>query len=473
MSILFMCYVSRVLYRFLHNARQPACHVACLPLKHGQADVCQPDTELADDSEQADVRCVNHGSAGYMSKIFQSQLLADTAEKTVYANNAFISRKFVSRCELPTVKRWRQGPRRGATISTLFCPSNEGTECYVNLKVQCRISQLPQANIPEMDLDTRPSQSQVRLVTVAPDEAGQRIDNFLARHLKGVPPSHVYRILRRGEVRVNSGRIRAQYKVQAGDRVRIPPVRVTPETAKSTPAKTLLAIEDHILFENAQLLVIDKPAGVAVHGGSGISHGIIEALRAVRPDAPYLELVHRLDRDTSGCLIVAKRRSALRALHEQLRAGTMNKRYLALLRGPWRGASRTVTAALRKNQLQGGERVVRIDEAGKEALTRFHPVSNHGPAILVDVELKTGRTHQIRVHAAHIGHPLAGDEKYGDAVFNRLMKRFGLRRLFLHAHRIEFTEPAGDRVVSVTAPLCQDLQLVLASLDHDNVTPHD
>lgn len=324
-----------------------------------------------------------------------------------------------------------------------------------------------------MGISAHPLQTQVRLVTVAPDEAGQRIDNFLARYLKGVPSSHLYRILRRGEVRVNSGRIRAQYKVKAGDKIRIPPVRVAPETAKSTPAKGLLAIEDHILFENTHLMVIDKPAGVAVHGGSGISHGIIEALRAVRPDAPFLELVHRLDRDTSGCLLVAKRRSALRALHEQLRAGTMNKRYLALVRGPWQGGSRSVDAALRKNQLQGGERIVRIDEAGKDALTRFHPVSNHGSASLMDVELKTGRTHQIRVHAAHIGHPLAGDVKYGDEDFNRLMKHVGLRRLFLHAHRIEFGDPAGDRVVSVTAPLGKDLQRVLDNLDHDSGPSHE
>jgi 23S rRNA pseudouridine955/2504/2580 synthase len=324
-----------------------------------------------------------------------------------------------------------------------------------------------------MGLNAHPSQTQVRLVTVAPDEAGQRIDNFLARHLKGVPPSHVYRILRRGEVRVNSGRIRAQYKVKAGDKIRIPPVRVTPEAEKTLPAKRLLAIEDHVLFENSHLLVIDKPAGVAVHGGSGISHGIIEAIRAVRADAPYLELVHRLDRDTSGCLIVAKRRSALRALHEQLRAGSMNKHYLALVQGPWQGGSRSVMAALRKNQLQGGERMVRVDEAGKEALSRFHPLSNHGSATLVDVELKTGRTHQIRVHATHIGHPLAGDLKYGDADFNRLMKHFGLRRLFLHAHRIEFHDPSSERVVSVTAPLCQELQAVLDKLDHDTATSHD
>jgi 23S rRNA pseudouridine955/2504/2580 synthase len=316
-----------------------------------------------------------------------------------------------------------------------------------------------------MSLDANPSQTPVRLVTVASDEAGQRIDNFLARYLKGVPPSHVYRILRRGEVRVNSGRIRAQYKVKAGDRVRIPPVRVSAETTPGVPGKRLLAIEDHVLYENSHLMVIDKPAGLAVHGGSGVSHGIIEALRAVRPDALFLELAHRLDRDTSGCLLIAKRRSALRALHEQLRMGAMNKRYLALMMGPWRGGTRTVRAALRKNQLQGGERVVRVDAEGKEALTRFHPLSSHGPGVLVEVELRTGRTHQIRVHAAHIGHPLAGDEKYGAAEFNRFMKQFGLRRLFLHARRIEFADPAGGQIVSVTAPLCQDLQQVLDRLE--------
>jgi 23S rRNA pseudouridine955/2504/2580 synthase len=315
--------------------------------------------------------------------------------------------------------------------------------------------------------------AQVRIVDVTRDEAGQRIDNFLARYLKGVPRSHIYRILRRGEVRVNSSRIRAQYKVKSGDKVRIPPVRVTPDKENTTPAKRLLEIEDSILLENTHLLVIDKPAGVAVHGGSGISHGIIEALRLIRPDAPYLELVHRLDRETSGCLIIAKRRSALRALHEQLRAGRMNKRYLALVRDHWPGGSRAVAVALRKNQLQGGERVVRVDDQGKEAVTLFHPVSLHGPASLVDVELKTGRTHQIRVHAAHIGHPLAGDEKYGDDEFNRIMKGYGLRRLFLHAHRIEFTDPGSGEVVDVSTPPGQDLKQVLDALDNAALRSHD
>ncbi len=315
--------------------------------------------------------------------------------------------------------------------------------------------------------------AQVRIIDVTRDEAGQRIDNFLARYLKGVPRSHIYRILRRGEVRVNSSRIRAQYKVKSGDKVRIPPVRVAPDKEKTTPGKRLLTIEDSILLENTHLLVIDKPAGVAVHGGSGISHGIIEALRLIRPDAPYLELVHRLDRETSGCLIIAKRRSALRALHEQLRAGRMNKRYLALVRGDWPGGSRSVAVALRKNQLQGGERVVRVDDQGKEAVTLFHPVSTHGPASLVDVELKTGRTHQIRVHAAYIGHPLAGDEKYGDDEFNRIMKGYGLRRLFLHAHRIEFTDPGSGEIVDVSTPPGQDLKQVLDALDNAVLPSHD
>jgi 23S rRNA pseudouridine955/2504/2580 synthase len=319
-------------------------------------------------------------------------------------------------------------------------------------------------HISVMSLIAHLAQTQVRIVAVGSDEAGQRIDNFLARHLKGVPQSHLYRILRRGEVRVNSRRVRVQYKVNAGDKVRIPPVRIAPDRAKIPPGNRLLAIENHILFEDAHLLVIDKPAGIAVHGGSGVNHGVIEALRTVRPEASFLELVHRLDRDTSGCLIIAKRRSALRALHEQLRAGTMNKRYLALVRGPWRGGSRSVTAALRKNQLQGGERIVKVDDTGKDAVTLFHPLSSHGPASLVDVELRTGRTHQIRVHAAHIGHPLAGDLKYGDLDFNRLMKDFGLRRLFLHAHRIEFTHPASGEPISVIAPPGQDLQRLLDHL---------
>ncbi|MGB5177864.1 MAG: 23S rRNA pseudouridine(955/2504/2580) synthase RluC [Gammaproteobacteria bacterium] len=303
----------------------------------------------------------------------------------------------------------------------------------------------------------------VRQVNVTDDEAGQRIDNFLARYLKGVPKSHIYRILRRGEVRVNSGRIRAQYKVCAGDTVRIPPVRVaTPAAGNTLPMRNL---EDRILFENSRCLVINKPSGIAVHGGSGLSYGVIEAFRAGRPQAPYLELAHRLDRETSGCLVLAKRRSFLRAFQEQLRQGEVVKHYLALVSGAWTGGKQTVTAPLCKNLLRGGERMVMVDETGKQAISVFKPVTRFSSATLVEVELKTGRTHQIRVHGAHIGHAIAGDEKYGDPVFNRTMKRLGLRRLLLHAHYLEFADTADAEKITVSAPLDDELKAVIDRLE--------
>jgi 23S rRNA pseudouridine955/2504/2580 synthase len=316
-----------------------------------------------------------------------------------------------------------------------------------------------------MNHNTAETSHGVRLVEVTADEAGQRIDNFLARHLKGVPKSYIYRILRRGEVRVNSGRIQAKYKLCAGDRVRIPPARVTAsDTTRIRPAIGA-GLESRILFENNVCLVLNKPAGIAVHGGSGLSHGVIEALRAVRPEAAYLELAHRLDRETSGCLVIAKRRSFLRAFHEQLRQGEVNKRYLALLAGRWQGGKRTVDAPLRKNQMRGGERMVTVDSEGKQAVTVFRPVSRFAGATLVDVELKTGRTHQIRVHAVHIGHPLAGDAKYGDAEFNRQMRELGLRRMALHAHLLEFTLPLASDRMTLSAPLDADLKVVIDRLE--------
>ena len=303
----------------------------------------------------------------------------------------------------------------------------------------------------------------VRQVSVSADEAGQRIDNFLARHLKGVPKSHIYRIIRRGEVRVNSGRKRAQYKVCAGDTVRIPPVRVSAAPAvKVRPGRGL---EDRILYENSRCLVLNKPSGMAVHGGSGLSYGVIEAMRAGRPEAPYLELAHRLDRGTSGCLVLAKRRSFLRAFQQQLRDGVVVKRYLALLSGAWAGGRQTVTAPLRKNLLRGGERMVSVDESGKQAISVFNPLTRFRDATLVEVELKTGRTHQIRVHAAHIGHPLAADEKYGDPAFNQTMKALGLRRMWLHAHYLEFMEAAEGEQIAVSAPLGDELKAVIDRLE--------
>jgi 23S rRNA pseudouridine955/2504/2580 synthase len=300
-------------------------------------------------------------------------------------------------------------------------------------------------------------------VNVTAEEAGQRIDNFLARHLKGVPKSHIYRILRRGEVRVNSGRIRPQYKVCAGDTVRIPPVRVSaPAAVEARPMRNL---EDRILFENSRCLVINKPSGIAVHGGSGMSYGVIEAFRAGRSQAPFLELAHRLDRETSGCLVLAKRRSFLRTFQEQLRQGKIVKHYLALVSGTWKDGTRTVTASLRKNLLRGGERMVSVDETGKQSISVFKPVTRFSTATLVDVELKTGRTHQIRVHGAHIGHPLAGDEKYGDPDFNLSMKRLGLRRLLLHAHYVEFADTADGENIAVSAPLDDELKAVIDRLE--------
>lgn len=310
--------------------------------------------------------------------------------------------------------------------------------------------------------ETRPA---VRLVEVTSDEAGQRIDNFLTRHLKGVPKSVIYRILRRGEVRVNSGRIQAKYKLCAGDRVRIPPVRVaTGDTAEIRPGIGM-NLEERVLFENNVCLVLNKPAGIAVHGGSGLSYGVIEALRAARPGGTYLELAHRLDRDTSGCLVIAKRRSFLRAFHEQLRQGEVNKHYLALTAGYWQGGKQSVDAPLRKNQLRGGERMVTVDSEGKQAVTIFRPVTRFAGATLVDVELKTGRTHQIRVHAQHIGHPLAGDAKYGDAEFNRRLRDLGLKRLMLHAHLLEFSLPMATDRITLSAPLDADLKAVIDRLE--------
>ncbi len=305
----------------------------------------------------------------------------------------------------------------------------------------------------------------VRVLEIDAEQAGQRVDNFLLRELKGVPKTRIYRILRKGEVRVNKGRIKPTNRLQAGDQLRIPPIR-TSQNTESPPEPTGLGwLEQRILLEDERLLVLNKPSGMAVHGGSGLSYGVIEALRALRPDARFLELVHRLDRDTSGCLVIAKRRSQLRTLHELLRHGGVEKRYLALVQGAWQGGGRTVDAPLRKNTLQGGERMVRVDPEGKASRSRFLPQQVYRDASLVEVLLDTGRTHQIRVHAAHIGHPLAGDEKYGDAAFNRSMQGRGLRRLFLHAHNLSFHDPDTGRDIDVSAPLDTELRQVLDQLE--------
>jgi 23S rRNA pseudouridine955/2504/2580 synthase len=302
----------------------------------------------------------------------------------------------------------------------------------------------------------------VETVEVPEDRDGQRVDNFLTGRLKGVPKSLVYRLLRTGQVRVNGKRAKPDVRLAAGDRVRIPPVRVAerPEPG-APPAGQSARVEASILSEDRDFLVIDKPAGVASHGGSGVSFGAIELLRAARP-RDTLELVHRLDRDTSGVLVLAKKRSALTALQAEIREGRVEKRYLALLEGRLPKQKLTVDAALRKSVLQGGERMVRVDDDGKPSRSRFSEVERFDGATLAEVAIETGRTHQIRVHSAHIEHPIAGDEKYGDKAFNRAMREKGLKRLFLHAARFEFS--IGERSYGFSAPLPDDLKRVLDAL---------
>ena len=310
--------------------------------------------------------------------------------------------------------------------------------------------------------------SAARELTIDEHHAGQRIDNFLISRLKGLPRTRIYRILRRGEVRVNKGRIRQHYRLKPGDVVRIPPLRLAQPVASPGPATRLQAlVEECILFEDRGLIVLDKPSGIAVHGGSGRSHGIIEALRAARGERHHLELVHRLDRDTSGCLMIAKRRSVLTTLHAAFRHGKVTKRYLVLVKGHWSGGAREVEAGLRRNVLRSGERLVRVDAAGKLGRTRFVPRAPGKLASLMEAVPFTGRTHQIRVHAASTDHPVAGDVKYGEREFNRCMRDHGLRRLFLHAESLGFAHPADGAPLTVQAPLPKELLGVLASLGLD------
>lgn len=308
----------------------------------------------------------------------------------------------------------------------------------------------------------RPSRAgAVMHMKVDDEQAGQRIDNFLTCRLKGVPRSHVYRILRSGEVRVNKGRVKPSYRLAVDDEVRVPPVRTGAATVTTASEGLLARLEAAVLLEDEDLLVLNKPAGLAVHGGSGLPFGIIEVLRQARPHAPVLELVHRLDRDTSGCLLIAKSRRALNALHALLRTADVNKRYVALLAGRWQGGACTVTAPVGRRADQAG---VSISENGKQAHSVFKPLRRFAQSTLVEVSIATGRMHQIRLHAAHIGQPIAGDTRYGDHAFNRLMRKRGLRRLFLHAARLGFQMPASGRRYAVVAPLEASLQQVLDDL---------
>jgi 23S rRNA pseudouridine955/2504/2580 synthase len=292
------------------------------------------------------------------------------------------------------------------------------------------------------------SKPRARWLEVGEESEAQRIDNFLLRELKGVPKSHVYRVLRSGEVRVNSGRVKPDYRLQRGDRVRIPPVRVSERSVRPRPS------EFPVAFEDAAILVIDKPAGVAVHGGSGVSFGVIESLRAARPQTKLLELAHRLDRDTSGLLIVAKKRAALVELHRMLREGEVQKTYLAVVRGALAKKTLELRESLHKYVSASGERRVSVHEEGRAALTRVKKLRSSNEFSLLEVELLTGRTHQIRVHLAHAGHPIIGDDKYGDFALNHKLKQ----RLLLHSARLAFKHPVSGEAVKLESPLPAEMK---------------
>lgn len=308
----------------------------------------------------------------------------------------------------------------------------------------------------------------VAWLTIDEETQGQRIDNWLGRTLKGVPRSHIYMLLRSGQVRVNSRRIDATYRLKTGDRLRLPPVRVgnKPDQAGAAADPSLRELERIVLYEDDQLLVLNKPAGVAVHGGSGISQGVIESVRHLRPKQRFLELVHRLDRDTSGVLLLAKKRAALLALHDHIRKGTMRKFYRMLVKGVWESAHGEVSLPLERHVLADGDRRVTVSAGGQPARTIFTLVRQVGTFSLLEAELLTGRTHQIRVHAAHCGHPILGDDKYGDFQLNKTLARHGLKRMFLHAARVEVRHPVTGIPLRLVAPLAPELGAFLKRAAH-------
>lgn len=308
----------------------------------------------------------------------------------------------------------------------------------------------------------------VRTVTIDDSQATQRIDNFLIARLKGVPKSRIYRMLRKGEVRVNKRRIRAEYRLCPGDVVRIPPVRVAVRESVEIPVRVASRkLDARVLYEDRDLLILNKPFGMAVHGGSGLSYGLIEALRCIRSEDRFLELAHRLDRDTSGCLLVARKRSILKQLHELFRSDQVRKRYSVLLCGSMERKNMIIDAALRKQVKKSGEWLVEVSDSGKASRTRFVTRKKFSAATLVDAHPKTGRTHQIRVHAAFMGCPVAGDERYGDRETNRRFRKSGLRRLFLHASSLEFRHPGSGEVLTVHAPLETELSEVIKRLENE------
>ena len=307
--------------------------------------------------------------------------------------------------------------------------------------------------------------TKVSYVTVDIEHAGQRIDNFLIKHLKGVPRSHLYRFIRKGEVRINERRARASSRIYEGDNLRIAPIRISQRPRKIQPsAQKKDHLNDQILYEDDEILVIDKPSGIAVHGGSGVAHGVIETIRATHQNQKYIELVHRLDRDTSGCLIMAKKRSVLTKLQKDMFYNKIKKSYCALVKGLWPKTTKMVSAPLLKNHLSSGERIVRVDSRGKESITRVSLVNYFSECSLLDIQLVTGRTHQIRVHCQFVGHPIAGDLKYGDKNFNTKLKVNGLKRLFLHANQLNFKHPRSGKHLKITAKLPKPLENLLESI---------
>ncbi len=313
-----------------------------------------------------------------------------------------------------------------------------------------------------MDKVEDSNKPKVQWVDITEENSGQRIDNFLITRLKGIPKSKIYRIIRKGEVRVNKGRISNRYKLEIGDVVRIPPVRVAVRKNEVDLQPTLkYSLEHEIIFEDEVLVVLNKPSGFAVHGGSGISSGVIEAFRALRPDARFLELAHRLDKDTSGCLLVAKKRSALKKLHDFFRGDGVKKTYLALLVGEWDKKKQRVVAPLLKSTGKGGERMVKVNQAGKYAETSFKRLKKYNGFTLVEASPKTGRTHQIRVHSAWLGHPIVADTRYGDVKINSFLAKKGYRRLFLHAEQLQFNHPVSGEIMNFKAPLAPELEKLL------------
>ncbi len=304
------------------------------------------------------------------------------------------------------------------------------------------------------------SKDRATLLEVGEEARGQRIDNYLLRLAKGVPKSHVYRILRSGEVRVNKGRVGADYRLNEGDQVRVPPIRIAVSNKPEAPARDF-----DVVFEDDALIILNKPAGTAVHGGSGVSFGVIEQLRRARPQARFLELAHRLDRETSGLLIIGKKRAALTRLHDMFREGAISKRYFALVKGRWLNPMQHVKLSLNKYLTDGGERRVSVSADGKEAHSIVRLKARWENFSLVEVELKTGRTHQIRVHLSHLGFPIAGDDKYGDFVLNRELQKVGLKRMFLHAATLSLRHPLTTELVSVAAPLPPELHNFIVRIE--------